>query len=219
MNLRWFTPTDEVNLCGHGTLAAAHILKERRQAKQGAIINFKTLSGTLSAVVKADTIELDFPSPDISFDVPQSSDLLNHLGLKPVDIVAYGHFDSKVFIEVKQEEVLLNLVPNFDGLKKLTGRGIVITCQSLIDTDVDFKSRYFAPWVGVNEDPVTGSAHCALTVYWAQKLNQKTLKGYQASARGGYVGSELLANGRIKLIGSALTTINGKMEFTEGVVK
>lgn len=106
----------------------------------------------------------------------------------------------------------MNLAPNFDRLTKIDGRGVLITAPTQRD-DLDFISRFFAPWVGVNEDPVTGSAHYALTLYWSEKLNKVKLNCYQALTRGGYVSTELLPNGRIKLIGSAITTIKGTMQL------
>ncbi|EDK30211.1 predicted epimerase [Vibrionales bacterium SWAT-3] len=121
-------------------------------------------------------------------------------------------FDTKQFIEVANEQVLLELSPNFDALKTMAGRGVLVTSQSS-SVDLDFVSRYFAPWVGNNEDPVTGSAHCALTQYWADKLNKSCFRAYQASRRGGYVSTELMANGRIKLIGSAKTVISGLLKI------
>ncbi|WP_417878756.1 PhzF family phenazine biosynthesis protein [Vibrio sp.] len=215
MRLRWFTPKAEVKLCGHGTLAVAHVLKQKGQVKVGDSVNFVTLSGTLTAQIKQETIELDFPSPTIEFDIYQSAELLEHLGIPTNEVIAFGEFDSKVFIEISSEETLLNLAPNFDALKQMNGRGVLVTTRSTNDK-LDFISRYFAPWVGVNEDPVTGSAHCALTVYWADKLGKIKFKAFQASARGGYVDTELLPNGRTKLVGSAITVIKGVMHVAQG---
>lgn len=211
MTLRWFTPKAEVKLCGHGTLAVAHVLKERGQVKSGDSVNFNTLSGTLTAFINESTVALDFPSPAIEFDVPQSQILLNNLGIEKSKVVSFGSFETKVFIEVDSEETLLNLQPNFEAMKQANGRGVLVTALPK-SNELDFVSRYFAPWVGVNEDPVTGSAHCALTVYWSGKLGKLKLKGYQASERGGYVATELLSNGRTKLIGSAVTVIKGVMQ-------
>ncbi|WP_140295832.1 PhzF family phenazine biosynthesis protein, partial [Vibrio parahaemolyticus] len=101
--------------------------------------------------------------------------------------------------------------PNFEAMKQTKGRGVLVTTSSH-SNELDFVSRYFAPWVGVNEDPVTGSAHCALTVYWSAKLGKLKLQGYQVSERGGYVATELLSNGRTKLIGSAVTVIKGTLQ-------
>ncbi len=210
-SLRWFTPQTEVNLCGHGTLAVAHVLKERGQIKEGERAYFETKSGTLTSLINETTIELDFPSPMMTLDTPQSSELLAYLGIKKGEIVSYGQYDSKVLIEVVSENTVLHLQPNFDALKQIDGRGVLVTARSSRE-GLDFISRYFAPWVGINEDPVTGSAHCALTVYWADKCGQLKLKGFQASARGGYVNTELLSNGRIKLIGTAVTVIKGTMK-------
>lgn len=214
MRLRWFTPKVEVNLCGHGTLAVAHILKERGPLKAGDRVSFETLSGQLTANINESTIELDFPSPRIEFNAVGTSALLEYLGINEKEVIALGHFDEKVFIEVDSESTLLKIEPNFDALKQKKGRGILMTTASTSE-DLDFVSRYFAPWVGVNEDPVTGSAHCALTVYWSNKLDKLKLKAYQASARGGYVNTELLANGRTKLIGSAVTVIKGLMQVPD----
>ncbi|WP_369433811.1 PhzF family phenazine biosynthesis protein [Psychromonas sp. MME1] len=211
MTLRWFTPKAEVKLCGHGTLAVAHVLTERGLLKQGDQINFETASGTLTALINEATIELDFPSPIINFDVTQPPELLDYLGIEKSKIISFGHFDSKFLIEVDSEKTLRNLQPNFDALKQLNGRGVLVTTRSESD-NLDFLSRYFAPWVGVNEDPVTGSAHCALTVYWSEKLGKIQLKGFQASTRGGYVATELLPNGRTKLVGSAVTVIKGTIQ-------
>ncbi len=210
MRLRWFTPKAEVSLCGHGTLAVAHVLKEKGLAKEGDRVRFDTLSGALTALLSDKGIELDFPSTLINSDVTPDPKLLKYLGLKEGEILSFGCFDSKQLIEIDKEKTLLNLSPNFDGLKQLTGRGVLITAKANSD-DLDFISRYFAPWVGVNEDPVTGSAHCALTLYWSEKSNKTKFKAYQASARGGFINTEYLSNGRIKLIGSAVTTIKGVM--------
>ncbi|WP_122034722.1 PhzF family phenazine biosynthesis protein [Aliivibrio sp. EL58] len=210
MKLRWFTPEVEVALCGHGTLAVAHILKEIGIASIDDTIIFNTLSGVLSAKLQDSSIALDFPATELTFTDIKKKDLLLHLGIEEKDVVSFGQFDTKDFIEIKSEAALRNLSPNFDGLKQLTGRGVLVTAESLSD-ELDFVSRYFAPWVGINEDPVTGSAHCALTVYWSNKLNKLLLNGYQASSRGGYISTELLPTGRIKLIGSAVTTIKGKL--------
>ncbi|MGF1720652.1 PhzF family phenazine biosynthesis protein [Vibrio kyushuensis] len=211
MTLRWFTPKSEVKLCGHGTLAVAHVLKERGQLKSGDRVNFQTLSGTLTALINESTVELDFPSPIIEFDVSQPQGLLDNLGIETCMIVSFGSFDTKVFIEVSNEETLLNIKPNFEAMRQTNGRAVLVTTRSN-KNELDFVSRYFAPWVGVNEDPVTGSAHCALTVYWSEKLGKSQLKGYQASERGGYVVTELLSNGRTKLVGSAVTVIKGVMQ-------
>lgn len=211
MTLKWFTPEVEVKLCGHGTLATVHVMKEKGLVKAGDNLVFNTLSGELTATVCESSIELDFPGTQLS-SLEADKSLLEHLGIEDNQIVACMEFDSKVFIEVTSEQLVLGLAPNFDALKKMKGRGVVVTALSS-STDLDFISRYFAPWVGNNEDPVTGSAHCALTQYWADKLNKQCFRAYQASRRGGYVSTELLENGRIKLVGSAKTMISGLLKI------
>ncbi|MFM2644189.1 PhzF family phenazine biosynthesis protein [Vibrio chagasii] len=210
MTLKWFTPEVEVQLCGHGTLATVHVMKEKGLVKASDRIVFQTLSGDLTATVCDSSIELDFPGTQLS-SVEPNLVLLEHLGIAQEQVVSFMVFDTKQFIEVANEQVLLDLSPNFDALKTMAGRGVLVTSQSS-SADLDFVSRYFAPWVGNNEDPVTGSAHCALTLYWADKLNKSCFRAYQASRRGGYVSTELLANGRIKLIGSAKTVISGRLK-------
>lgn len=210
MTLKWFTPEVEVQLCGHGTLATVHVMKEKGLVKASDRIVFQTLSGDLTATVCDSSIELDFPCTQLS-SVEVDTRLLEHLGIENSQVLSYMEFDSKTFIEVTNEQVVLDLTPNFDALKKMKGRGVVVTALSS-NIELDFISRYFAPWVGTNEDPVTGSAHCALTQYWSEKLNKYCFNAYQASRRGGYISTELLANGRIKLIGSAKTVISGRLK-------
>ena len=221
MTLKWFTPEVEVKLCGHGTLATVHVMKEQGLVKTGDSVAFSTLSGELSATVGESSIELDFPSTQLSSNQLSSNQLssnsepnltlLENLGLSLDQVVSFREFDSKQLIEVTDEHVLLALAPNFDALKGMKGRGVVVTALSS-NPELDFVSRYFAPWVGVNEDPVTGSAHCALTQHWTEKLNKCSFSAYQASRRGGYMSTELLDNGRIKLIGSATTVISGVLK-------
>ena len=153
---------------------------------------------------------MNSPAITTDFNIPSPPELLAELDLKQDQIVSFGIFDSKHLIEIKNELQLLALKPNFDGLKALKGRDVVITCKSESE-NIDFTSRYFAPWVSVNEDPVTGSAHCALAVYWGEKLKKTALTGYQASKRGGFVKVELLEGQRVKLIGNATTVIKGTM--------
>jgi PhzF family phenazine biosynthesis protein len=210
LNLRWFTPKVEVSLCGHGTLAVAHILKEKGLVSVGEEVLFNTLSGSLRVKVEDKHIEMDFPTTTIDFNLNSNKQMLAHLGIKSDQIISFGVFDSKIFIEMSTENQLLDIKPNFEALKKLQGRSVVITAKSE-SNGIDFISRYFAPWVGVNEDPVTGSAHCALALYWGEKLSKSTLTGYQASMRGGFVKMELLPNRRVKLIGEAVTVLTGTM--------
>ncbi|UXI02617.1 PhzF family phenazine biosynthesis protein [Photobacterium sp. TY1-4] len=208
--LRWFTPEVEVALCGHGTLAVAHVLKETGRARVGETVTFHTLSGALAVKIDDTEIEMDFPAARIVRDVPVQQPLIAHLGLNDDQLVAYGEFDGKVLIEVTDASVVRLLAPNFDGLKQLPGRSVLVTALS-DEPGADCISRYFAPWVGVNEDPVTGSAHCALAPYWAAKLNKTVLRGYQASTRGGYVKMALQSDNRVLLAGQAVTVIQGTL--------
>jgi len=138
--------------------------------------------------------------------------MLNHLDIQLEHVISFASFESKHLIEITDEKILHQLKPNFDGLKQLKGRAVVVTVRTEAE-GTDFVSRNFAPWVGVNEDPVTGSAHCALGVHWGQKLNKTLLTGYQASERGGFVSVELLSNQKIKLIGNAITVLSGVMHI------
>ncbi|MDN3678816.1 PhzF family phenazine biosynthesis protein [Vibrio tapetis subsp. quintayensis] len=130
----------------HGTLAVAHVLKERGQVKAGDKVDFETLSGILKALINDSTVALDFPSPAIEFGVSPSSDLLEHLGITTSNVISFGYFDSKVFIEVDCEKTLRNLRPNFEALKQINGRGVLITACS-VSVELDFVSRYFVLWV------------------------------------------------------------------------
>lgn len=207
--LRWFTPVTEVELCGHATLAAAHVLWESSVLSVEAPVHFRTLSGHLSARHINDWIELDFPAVEVI-----SSDLtepyLEALGVTPEAVFRSG---EKFLIEVSEEEDVKRLAPDFEALRKLQGRGIIVTSQSHAP-GVDFVSRYFAPWVGVNEDPVTGSAHCILGPYWGRKLAKNYLTGVQCSARGGTVKVKLSGE-RVYLAGKAVTVVRGTLENLE----
>ena len=207
--LRWFTPQAEVDLCGHGTLATAHILRQTGQLAVGESVVFTTLSGPLKATARPDTIELDFPLlvPDMHY-APDNA-LLNALGLNASDVSACGTFGPKAMIVVEDAQVIEQLKPNFQALGALPGRGVAITAPG--NGKYDFISRYFAPWVGVNEDPVTGSAHCALAAYWGSRLDKRTLSAWQASSRGGELQIALTAEGRVALAGQSHTVLAGKL--------
>ncbi|KJY82821.1 phenazine biosynthesis protein PhzF [Vibrio galatheae] len=211
MRLRWFTPKIEVVLCGHGTLAVAHILKQKGKVEDGDCITFNTLSGPLTAQFKGNLIELDFPVAKLIASETADPTLIEALGLKSEQILSVALFDTKVLISVCSAEVVNKLSPNFDAMKRLEGRGVVVTALS-DNSNVDFVSRYFAPWVGVNEDPVTGSAHCALAVYWQKVLGKNQFHAYQASARGGHISIQIDGE-RVKLSGTAHTVICGQMHL------
>ncbi len=206
--LRWFTPQVEVALCGHGTLATVNVLDEIGLLAEDGKCSFQTLSGELHAQKVGERISLDFPL--YPANDRQNVHLRNwkRLVLKEDDIEYWGEFEGgKDLLVIKSEERLHHLTPNFHALIQCEGRAMALTAKSE-RSDVDFIARYFAPWVGVNEDPVTGSAYCALAPYWADKLNKCSLIGYQDSERGGYVGM-MLKQDRIELSGQAITLIKG----------
>lgn len=179
--LRWFTPLVEVDLCGHATLASSHILFEQGYlpANQPAI--FETRSGRLTAIRSDDWITLDFPTKSAT-PVHPDPEILAALGLK--DVVAAGKSQFDLLVEVENEMIVRDLQPDFTRLKSLPARGVIVTSRSST-SEFDFVSRFFAPAVGVNEDPVTGSAHCVLAPYWHEKLDKPDMLAYQASTRGG----------------------------------
>ena len=204
-NLRWFTPVTEVDLCGHATLASAHVLWETERLQPDTTARFHTRSGSLTAERAGDWIEMDFPAtpPEPIEPPPGLSDLLGsvprYVGRTPFDL----------FVELTDEEELHELSPDFAGLCELPVRGFIVTTRS-DDARYDFQSRFFAPAAGVNEDPVTGSAHCALAPYWAEQLSKTNMTAYQASRRGGVVDMEM-AGDRVKLRGQAVTMLRGDL--------
>lgn len=204
-NLRWFTPAVEVDLCGHATLASAHVLWELEMLAPEAQARFHTRSGLLTAERNAKWIELDFPAtPEQPAEPPPG--LLKALGVKP-KYVGRNQFDY--LLEVEPEQVVRNLKPDFGRLAEVEARGIIVTSRSA-SPEFDFVSRFFAPRSGVNEDPVTGSAHCCLGPYWAPRLGKQEFVAYQASARGGVVRVRL-AGERVKLGGQAVTVLRGEL--------
>ena len=200
-NLRWFTPAVEVELCGHATLASAHILWEQGFLSSDRQARFFTRSGLLSAVRKDQWIELDFPAePEMQTEMPEA--LLKAFGVS-VRYVGKNRFDF--LIELESAQAVRKMVPDFTLLSSIAGRGFIVTSRS-DSSQYDFISRFFAPAAGVNEDPVTGSAHCCLGPYWAKKLGRKELVGYQASARGGG-GKVRVGDDRVYLGGQAVTVM------------
>jgi PhzF family phenazine biosynthesis protein len=209
-HLRWFTPTVEVDLCGHATLAAAHTLLEQGRASQKTPIRFQTKSGELTCERDGNMITLDFPAtpPSESVDPKIANELLSTLHIQ-ASFVARSRFD--LFVVVDEPEMVIDLQPNFDRLGKIQTRGIIVTAKSS-DSRSDFVSRFFAPRCGINEDPVTGSAHCCLAPYWSERFGREKLIGYQASRRGGFVRTQV-AGDRVKLSGNAVTVFEGKLFF------
>ncbi len=205
-DLRWFTPTVEVDLCGHATLAAAHALWESGRAPAARQLRFRTRSGLLTAEpLTTGEIELDFPAVDASpCDAPPG--LLDSLGAKAV-AVARNRFDY--LVEVASQTELAGIKPDFRVLATIECRGVIVTSPS-DRPGFDFESRFFAPASGIDEDPVTGSAHCCLAGWWGDKFGRDELLGYQASARGGVVRVVRRAD-RVALIGRAVTVTVGQI--------
>ncbi len=201
LGLRWFTPTVEVALCGHATLAAAHILWQHGVVPANSEIRFMTKSGLLSGRKSGHQIELDFPAKPAEQTSPPDG-LEKALGVT-AKYVGKSSFDYLVHIESDRDLRLLK--PNFDQLKKLPVRGIIVTAAS-DEPGFDFISRFFAPAAGVNEDPVTGSAHCTLACYWNRLLGKTEMVGYQASTRTGIVKVRFEGD-RVALIGEAVTVM------------
>ena len=204
--LRWFTPNSEVDLCGHATLAGAHILWERGYLHKGKTAEFHTKSGLLSARINEGWIELNFPATPAE-DIEPPASLLEALGgIKPV-YAGKNIFDY--FIEVENEKTVRNMKPDFTMLAGTPMRGVIVTAKS---TAYDFISRFFAPGVGISEDPVTGSAHCCLGPYWMKKLGKDKLYAYQASERGGVLKVQVV-DARVLISGKAVTVFEGDLLF------
>ena len=198
-HLRWFTPVAEVELCGHATLASAHILWEKGFLKSSEMARFRTLSGSLTAVKKGNWIEMDFPAEE---EEPAliSGTLTQALGVRPVHI---GKNRMDYLIVVDSEYTVRHLQPNFSVLAQSPVRGFMVTAASG-SPGIDFVSRFFAPALGINEDPVTGSAHCCLAPYWAKIFKKNSLTAFQASARGGLLRLQVQGE-RVLIAGQAVT--------------
>jgi PhzF family phenazine biosynthesis protein len=204
-NLRWFTPTVEVDLCGHATLATAHVLWEISYLTTHEEARFHTKSGLLTAKRKENWIELNFPA-EVAQESETPAGLLEALQVKPL-FVGKNRFDY--IVEVESEEVLRNLQPDFKLLATVPARGVIVTSVSA-NPAFDFISRFFGPASGIDEDPVTGSAHCCLGPYWQQKLNKNTFTAFQASKRGGIVKVKVSDN-RVFLTGQAVIILRGEL--------
>ncbi len=203
--LRWFTPAVEVDLCGHATLASAHTLWETGQLAPGQQARFHTRSGLLTAEQQGDWIVMDFPAkPEEPVQAPAG--LVEALGVTPI-YVGMSQFD--LLVEVESEEIVRTIKPNITLLEQIPVRGVIVTSRAATG-GFDFVSRFFAPRAGVNEDPVTGSAHCCLSPFWSQRLGRNSLVGYQASARGGVVRVRLDGQ-RVHIGGQAVTVLQGQL--------
>ena len=203
--LRWFTPAVEVDLCGHATLASAHVLWEDGRLPASAQARFHTRSGLLTADRSGDWIDLDFPATPAE-PAAAPAGLNAAIGVTP-RFVGRSRFDY--LLEVDGEEIVRGCKPDFGALARVDARGVIVTSRAAASS-YDFVSRFFAPRAGVNEDPVTGSAHCALAPYWTAKLGRPELVGYQASARGGTVRVRL-RDDRVILGGQAVTVLRGTL--------
>jgi predicted PhzF superfamily epimerase YddE/YHI9 len=204
-DLRWFTPLVEVDLCGHATLAAARVLSHLAILVRGVEVSFTTRSGLLRAGQVNHSFVLDFPvQPAVRCDPPP--ELTESLSLVPRSVARNR---SDYLVEVDSESILRSVRPDFRRLSAVPCRGVIVTSPSE-DTRYDFVSRFFAPASGIDEDPVTGSAHCCLADFWGKRLGRNRLVGYQASARGGVVTVERRGE-RVLLIGDAVLVAQGEL--------
>ena len=203
--LRWFTPTVEVEICGHATLASAHILWETGRVGRGEVIEFYTLSGVLTAAMSGGSIELDFPSePEQEAKAPPK--LTESLGIRPV-YTGRNRFDY--LVEAESAKEVRDIKPDFELLGTIPVRGVIVTSVSDLP-EYDFVSRFFGPASGIDEDPATGSAYCCLGPYWEKKLGKSEFTAYQASERGGVIGVRVKGE-RVILKGRAVTVFKGVM--------
>ncbi len=190
--IRWFTPVEEVDLCGHATLASAFVIFTELDPGSSKVM-FESLSGPLRVERSGELLSLDFPSqPPVECPAPQ--DLIEGLGRQPSQVLRSADY----FVVYEKEQDILDLSPSMDLLRRIDLRGVIVTAPG---TASDFVSRFFAPRLGIDEDPVTGSAHCALTPYWARRLGKKELRARQVSERGGELfcsdeGERVIISGR-----------------------
>ena len=206
-NLRWFTPTTEVPLCGHATLATAHTLWTEGYLAREQAAQFYTLSGLLIAKLKGNWIELNFPAnPSETGDIPD--DLVTALGVSCKTLVknSLGYL-----VEVESAEIVRKLQPNFSLLKTLETPDVIVTSKGDPKSEYDFVSRFFAPGLGIDEDPVTGAAHCCLAPFWRDRLGKDNFLAYQVSERGGVVKVNYDGGDRVFLRGQAVTVMRGEI--------
>ncbi len=203
-HLRWFTPTIEVDLCGHATLGSAHVLWTEGHLNPDQPARFHTRSGLLICERRGDWIEMNFPAKREEPAEPPAQ-LAEALGTE-LKYVGKNQFDY--LVEVADEKTLRELTPQHHLLRELPVRGVIATAQG--SGEFDFVSRFFAPGSGIDEDPVTGSAHCALAPFWAKRLGKTEMPGYQASARGGIVKVRLEGD-RVVLTGQVVTVLRGEL--------
>ena len=204
-DLRWFTPAVEVDLCGHATLASAHVLWETGQLADTEVARFHTRSGLLTATRRGEWIDLDFPlTPVAAIDPPPG--LGEALGVTPL---YFGRSQFDVLVQVESESMVRDLQPDFRLLAGVDARGVIVTSRAAA-SDRDFVSRFFAPQSGIDEDPVTGSAHCALAAFWRSELGKDSFVARQISARGGELHVQIVGD-RVRLGGQAVTVLRGEL--------
>lgn len=204
-DLRWFTPAAEVDLCGHATLASAHVLWEDGVLAAGATARFHTRSGLLTARRDGEWIELDFPARPAR-ECPAPEHLVEALGVVPEWV---GRSADDLMVVLDSEKQVRSLKPDLSLLRRIDIRGVIVTSEAISQGN-DFVSRFFAPRVGVDEDPVTGSAHCTLAPFWEERLGRTNLLGYQVSGRGGKVRTRV-AGERVHLAGQAVTVLRAEL--------
>lgn len=201
--IRWFTPTVEVDLCGHATLAAAFVLFNYENHNEGLINFYSPRSGDLMVSKEGDLLSLNFPA-DVFEPIELTNQMMDAFDLKPQQVFK-GKTDYMFLFNTEKE--ILHLKPNFEKIAKLDVRGVIVTAKG---TTSDFVSRFFGPQSGINEDPVTGSAHTTLIPYWAKELNKTELSAIQLSERKGYLDCELLEN-RVRISGHARCYLIGEL--------
>jgi PhzF family phenazine biosynthesis protein len=207
--LRWFTPKVEVDLCGHATLAAAHVLWQEAWIARYDPVPFETRSGRLTATRQDDWIALDFPAEPVSRLVTDPAELDAIASAVGVPVVSAGRNRFDLLVELADEQTVRSVQPDIRRIAGMPVRGVIVTSRSS-DPEFDFVSRFFAPRVGIDEDPVCGSAHCCLGPFWAAKLGRNDLTGHQISCRGGVV-KVGVAGPRVALIGQAVTVLRGEI--------
>jgi PhzF family phenazine biosynthesis protein len=208
-SLRWFTPRKEVDLCGHATLATSHILWEEGHLRPGRTALFETRSGLLTARTGPAGIELDFPAEPVAGELKDPDELAALTAALGVPVRFAGHNRFDLLVEIESADQVRSLQPDIRRLERFPVRGVIVTGRSTTP-ECDFVSRFFAPLVGIDEDPVCGSAHCCLGPYWAAKLGRSDLVAHQVSCRGGVINVRVQES-RVVLIGRAVTVLRGEL--------
>jgi PhzF family phenazine biosynthesis protein len=203
--IRWFTPTVEVDLCGHATLASAYVLFQHENYVGDTIRFFSPRSGELTVSKQGDFLALNFPVDQLS-SIELTNEIIDCFDQKP-SFAFKGKTDLMLVFD--NEMQIQNLIPNFEKINKLGGRGVIVTAKG---NQTDFVSRFFAPAAGINEDPVTGSAHTTLIPYWAKQTGKSELTAFQVSKRGGYLACKLLGD-RVEISGQAKLYLEGKIQI------